>query len=183
VNSPVDEIRQTAGALKLRTIQLHGQESPMILDELAEFTIIKALKCEKTDLKQALEFWSQTKNLAAILLETASTPEPGGTGIENDWAGIESILKSKMNLPPVIAAGGLAPENVGDVVRLLRPYAVDVSTGLADSRGIKSVDKMQRFADAVNDADLFFNGVPEGPSSIANPLSQPGPSGTPLKKN
>jgi phosphoribosylanthranilate isomerase len=153
VNSPVDEIRKIATALKLRTIQLHGQESPKVLEELSEFNIIKAIKCDKSDLKHTLELWTHSKNLSAILLETAGTPEPGGTGIENDWAGIEAILKSKMKLPPLIAAGGLTPENVGDVVRRLRPYAVDVSTGIEENRGIKSVDKMIRFAAEVYEAD------------------------------
>jgi len=153
VNSTADEIRETASTLKLRTIQLHGQESPNILDELTEFTIIKAIKCDKTNLKKTLELWTSKKNLAAILLETACTPDPGGTGIENDWAGIEEILKSEMNFPPLIAAGGLTPESVSDVVRRLRPYAVDVSTGIEETRGIKSVEKMIRFAGEVHKAN------------------------------
>ncbi len=57
------------------------------------------------------------------------------------------------DLPPLIAAGGLTPENVAEVVRRIRPWAVDVSTGIEESRGIKSTGKMRRFVEAVRRAD------------------------------
>ncbi len=56
-------------------------------------------------------------------------------------------------LPPIVAAGGLTPENVGHVIRLLRPWAVDVSSGVEESLGIKSRRKIEAFLAAVRNAD------------------------------
>jgi phosphoribosylanthranilate isomerase len=73
--------------------------------------------------------------------------------VENDW---QAILAAQQrgdlaSLPPIIAAGGLRPDNVGAVVRLLHPYAVDVSSGIESSPGVKSVEKMRQFVQAVRD--------------------------------
>ena len=75
---------------------------------------------------------------------------PGGTGVENDWEGIAALQHSGAfeKLPPIIAAGGLRPENVAGVVRLLRPYAVDVSSGVEESFGQKSPAKIADFVAA-----------------------------------
>ena len=91
-----------------------------------------------------------------MLLETAGTGAPGGSGVENNWMAIASAIGSgpMIGLPALIAAGGLTPENVGSVVRKLRPWAVDVSSGIEESIGKKSADKMRRFAAAVRGADL-----------------------------
>jgi phosphoribosylanthranilate isomerase len=153
VNAEPKQIRHTANTLNIRTIQLHGDERPEMLAELAEFTVIKAIKFDAAKLDLWTEAAARWKNLSGLLLETVHAHAPGGTGIENDWAGIDLVLKSRRDLPPLIAAGGLTPENVGAVVRMLSPYAVDVSTGIEESRGVKSVDKMYRFAEEVLCAD------------------------------
>jgi len=153
VNAEARQIRETANRLNIRTIQLHGTETIEILEQLADFTVIKAVKFDLAALKMWTDAAARWVNLRGLLLETARTDEPGGSGVENDWAGIQSTMKGLRLLPPLIAAGGLTPENVGAVVRLLRPYAVDVSTGIEESRGIKSADKMKRFAEEVRGAD------------------------------
>ncbi len=148
VNSPIQTILQTTQSLNIRTVQLHGQEDPHMLPELSQFTVIKALQCD-TNLPASIKAWH---GAAAILLETPSH-DHGGTGVENNWAAIESLQHSKTNLPPLIAAGGLTPENVTNVIRRIHPYAVDVSSGIEQSKGIKSVEKMNHFAAAVRSAD------------------------------
>jgi phosphoribosylanthranilate isomerase len=157
VDALPDEIRKTAGSLNLRTIQLHGNERPEMIADLGEFRIIKAVKYSPVNFRSMMEVWRDTRercsNLTAMLMETGDSPEPGGTGLENNWNALQMFFKSQSSLGPIIAAGGLTPENVGDVVRLLCPYAVDVSTGIEESRGIKSVDKMNRFASEVRSAD------------------------------
>jgi len=150
VNHPVVQVKEIAGQLNLRTLQLHGDESPDYLAELDGYTIIKAVRCDLATMESTLAKWA---GAAALLLETPHPTAAGGTGVENDWAGIEAVLKRRTNLPPLIAAGGLTPENVGSVIRRLRPYAVDVSTGIEQSPGVKSVDKMRRFTQQVRLSD------------------------------
>jgi phosphoribosylanthranilate isomerase len=161
VNTPPNKIHQIAGSINVHTIQLHGDEPPEELSELEEFTVIKAVRCDAAKLPGILRSWNEAakrfKNLAGLLLETSNTQQAGGTGIENDWPAIESAIASTKIELPLIAAGGLTPENVGTVVKRLRPFAVDVSSGIEESRGIKSVDKMNRFASEVRLADQNGN--------------------------
>jgi phosphoribosylanthranilate isomerase len=161
VNSPHDEIRDIANTLNLRTVQLHGDEPPEVVAQLSDLSVIKAIRCDSKSLRPSLQLWRSAalklnlKNLSGILLETGDTPQPGGTGIENDWEGIAAAIGTGQvtGLPPLIAAGGLCAENVAGVVRRLRPWAVDVSSGIEQAPGLKSLDKMQRFACAVHGAD------------------------------
>ena len=78
----------------------------------------------------------------------------GGTGVVNDFAGLSAMQKAGefAGLPPIIAAGGLAPANVGEVVRSLRPYAVDVSSGVESAKREKSPEKIEAFIRAVRNA-------------------------------
>jgi phosphoribosylanthranilate isomerase len=157
VNMDAPQVRQLAMNLGIRTVQLHGDEPPDYLEILRDFSVIKAIPSDVRNLASVLTHWQAAaahySNLKGVLLETPNTAQPGGSGVENDWAGIESILRSKPSLPPIVAAGGLTPENVGGAIQRLRPYAVDVSSGIEESKGIKSVDKMQRFVNAVRNAD------------------------------
>jgi phosphoribosylanthranilate isomerase len=160
VDSPPDEMRDVTKHLNLRHVQLHGDEPPQVVEALPNLSIIKAIRVTKDGLDQTLAAWRaaidelQLNHLAGLLMETAHTAAPGGTGIENDWATIAAAQKRGAfdGLPPLIAAGGLTPANVGEVVRQLRPWAVDVSSGVESSRGIKSMEKMTAFVAAVHRA-------------------------------
>ncbi len=161
VNSPHDEIRDIANTLNLRTVQLHGDEPAEVVAQLPDFAVIKAIHCDSKNLGPLLQQWRSNiaklnlTNLKGLLLETAGTGEHGGSGIENDWNAIAEVIGSGQvtGLPPFIAAGGLTPENVGGAVRRLRPWAVDVSSGIEQAPGIKSLEIMRRFCTAVRDAD------------------------------
>ncbi len=155
VDSPAAEILDTTAALGIRTVQLHGNETPDMIAQLPGLRIIKAIHVDAVSLESSLRMWREaelpTGRLAGILLETACSESPGGTGIENDWSLIESAQQDGLceELPPIIVAGGLTAANVGDVVRRLKPYAVDVSSGIEQSKGIKSIAKMLEFVRAV----------------------------------
>lgn len=97
--------------------------------------------------------------LRGFVLETAGGPAPGGTGLSNDWEAVRLFKEGGVfdGLPPIIAAGGLAPGNVAGVIRMLRPYAVDVSSGVEEVRGRKSAEKMEAFMLAVREADAGFS--------------------------
>lgn len=157
VDAPVATIREMARGLRLSTIQLHGQESPQMVAELAEFNVLKVIHAEASTLDATLAKWRDARaglpNLRGIVLETAGTS--GGSGVENDWEAIRLAKErgSFEGLPPIILAGGLHQGNVADVVRMLRPWAVDVSSGVEAAKGEKSAARVQEFVAAVRSAD------------------------------
>jgi phosphoribosylanthranilate isomerase len=155
VDAPAQLIEETAGELRLSHVQLHGDEPPEMVEGLSGLKVIKAVRVRRGGLAEALEPWRGVRGLSAILLETGGTEQAGGSGVENDWDAIAEAKKSGVfeALPPIIAAGGLRPQNVAQVIRLIAPYAVDVSSGIEASRGIKSIEKMQLFASNVRSCD------------------------------
>jgi phosphoribosylanthranilate isomerase len=94
---------------------------------------------------------------AAFVLDTASKTQLGGTGQSFNWHWIaEARAAGELTgLPPIILAGGLTPDNVADAIRIVRPYAVDVSSGVEvpGKPGIKDPLKLRDFIQAVRAAD------------------------------
>ena len=162
VDAPTETILHTADELGLRHIQLHGHETPDHVKALLPLTVIKAVRVERDLFAQTLDGWRKAiretplPNLAGFVLETPNTAAPGGTGVPNDWSTILAAQQAGAfaNLPPIIAAGGLDPQSVGEIVRTVRPYAVDVSSGIEETRGVKSAARVRAFVDAVRAADL-----------------------------
>jgi phosphoribosylanthranilate isomerase len=161
VNASAREICRILGDVPLGAVQLHGDESPRLVAELKPIRVIKALHLTAGD-AAALAAWRaavadlQLTNLIGILLETPNSGgERGGRGIANDFAGLHAMQTAGefAGLPPIIAAGGLTPANVGDIVRLLHPFAVDVSSGVESARREKSAEKIEAFVRAVRAAD------------------------------
>jgi len=161
VDASAEKILDTAQILGLRTVQLHGEEPPELIAALKGLTVLKAVRVEKSDFANRLAGWRRAievhklSNLAALLLETANTPVAGGAGIPNDWQTVKKAQSAGLfdGLPPLIAAGGLTPGTVAEVVRALRPYAVDVSSGVEEGRRQKSKVKIEAFVAAVREAD------------------------------
>jgi phosphoribosylanthranilate isomerase len=159
VDAPVQEVSQTARHLGLRHLQLHGHEDAATLRALNGFTILKAVRVARETFRAELDCWRREiakgglAHLRGLLLETAGSQ--GGTGAANDWEFVKSCqaVRAFDGLPPIIAAGGLTPENVAAVVRDVRPWAVDVSSGVEVSKGVKSPEKIAAFVDAVNAAN------------------------------
>ena len=156
VDAQTNEIIQTARELGVRHVQLHGHELPDEIGPLAPLRVIKAVRVTRLGFKDELARWrAVAANLAAIVLETPTSKGVGGTGVANDWDFIESAMTAGdfRDAPHAIAAGGLRPETVGDVVRRIRPWAVDVSSGVETSLALKSDAKIEAFCRAVRDAD------------------------------
>ena len=169
VNAPVDHVRQTAIELGLRTVQLHGDESPDDVSALAPLRVIKALAFKSRDISSTLEKWRPPPhNLAGILFDAPPKGHelPGGSGTTFDWDALATLTHSGLlaGLPPTILAGGLTPANVGDAIELVAPYAVDVSSGVESSRGVKDHDLIHTFGRAVQAADAkrFQHQTPAG---------------------
>jgi phosphoribosylanthranilate isomerase len=151
IDATAAEITETVRRLGLRHVQLHGNESPQMLAALRGYAIIKAIRVTADGLGTELSKWREA---SGIVLETASAAM-GGSGVENDWGAIarQANAGAFANAPPMIAAGGLTPQNVASVVRELRPWAVDVSSGVEHVRGQKSPELIQAFVAAVREAD------------------------------
>lgn len=158
VDQDVEEMKGLVGALGIRHIQLHGHETPATVAALREFTVLKAIRASRQSLGAELALWREAMeslelgHLQGFVLETPGGG-PGGTGVENDWEAIASLKRIGAfdGLPPIIAAGGLNPENVAGVVRLLEPYAVDVSSGVEERFGEKSAEKIAAFISAATE--------------------------------
>jgi phosphoribosylanthranilate isomerase len=149
VDAETEEILDTAAQLGLRTVQLNGEQTFEDVAELEGLLVIKAIRIAADGLP---ENGSELKagpplNLAGFVLEPAKTGQPGGSGVSNYWSAIEKAIAggAYRAFAPLIAAGGLNPENVAEVVRAIRPYAVDVSSGVEEALGVKSTAKIEQF--------------------------------------
>jgi phosphoribosylanthranilate isomerase len=151
VDATAADIHETARRLGLRHVQLHGNESTQALSSLKGHMVIKAIRVTAEGLDAEVIKWREASGL---VLESANAGI-GGSGVENDWDLIARHCKAGAfaSGPPVIAAGGLTPRNVAAVVRDLRPWAVDVSSGVESARGQKSAELIKAFIDAVRLAD------------------------------
>jgi len=159
VDAPPAHIREVAGRVGLRHIQLHGHEPAELVAELREFTILKAIRVDPATFGPELDAWRvqirkhKLDHLQGFVLETAGAS--GGNGKANDW---ETVNRHRqrgdlIGLPHLIAAGGLTPDTVERVVRDLRPWAVDVSSGVEDQPGRKSQQRMDAFIRAVRSGE------------------------------
>jgi phosphoribosylanthranilate isomerase len=156
---PIARVMDAARAMYLRHIQLHGSETPEQVAQLAEFTVLKAIHVDPNTFGRELEKWREAisrlrlKHLQGFVLETAGSS--GGSGVANNWDLIAHHRQRGdfVGLPHLIAAGGLTPQSVGDVVKRLRPWAVDVSSGVEDAPGQKSAEKIEAFVRAVREAE------------------------------
>ena len=143
VNATADEVRQTLEQVPLSLLQFHGNESA---EYCAQFNMpyIKAVRMQtETDLIQADEHFAEA---SALLLDSYQQGVPGGTGQTFDWSMITAVSK------PLILAGLLTTENVAEAIRQVSPYAVDVSGGVEESKGLKSNNKISAFMREVANA-------------------------------
>lgn len=141
VDQTEEEIRRAAEESGVRVVQLHGDEPPELCARLP-FPVVKAVRVGGTLPLDALAAYP----VAAFLLDAPSAGY-GGSGAAFDW----SLAEGVADLAPVILAGGLDPENVAAAVRLVRPYAVDVASGVESAPGVKDVSKMVRFIAAAKE--------------------------------
>lgn len=133
VNAPPNEINEISKRIKLNLIQLHGGEEQEQIDNV-NLPVIKALRI-KNDFNYATI--SQYKN-CSILLDAFDDENYGGTGKQFNWDAIPTELKSK-----IILAGGVSFKNIKQIYKGINPYAVDISSSVEVSPGIKDHDKLK----------------------------------------
>jgi phosphoribosylanthranilate isomerase len=144
VNAGLDEIAATAEAVPLSMVQLHGDEGPAFCGEAARRTgakVIKAARVRSGAEIQALAPFHTDYHL----LDSYTAGLPGGTGETFSW----ELARAHRGHTPVILSGGLTPDNVAGAVTSVRPFAVDVASGVERSPGRKDPAKVEAFAEAV----------------------------------
>ncbi|MBO3809800.1 MAG: phosphoribosylanthranilate isomerase, partial [Candidatus Brockarchaeota archaeon] len=92
-----------------------------------------------------------SKFFKMILVDSLKNNGLGGSGETHDWR-LSRIIRDRLRPKPLILAGGLTPENVAVAVKIVKPYAVDVSTGVEASPGVKDPDKISRFIKRAKEA-------------------------------
>ncbi|NBQ70050.1 MAG: phosphoribosylanthranilate isomerase [Nitrosomonadaceae bacterium] len=134
-------VEETARAAKLNLLQFHGDESPEFCNQFPQ-PYIKAIRVKlDTDLLQYAQRYGAAKGL---LLDTYAADMPGGTGHAFDW----QLIPQQLSLP-LILSGGLNPDNVARAIKQTQPWAVDVSSGVEASKGIKDEKKIIAFMQGV----------------------------------
>jgi phosphoribosylanthranilate isomerase len=135
VNQPIDDVLATAEIVGLTAVQLHGDETPGWYANLPR-RVIKAVPVHDGHAETAA---AEVPRSATVLLDAHDPVRRGGTGRTIDWSVATAIARTR----PVILSGGLTPDNVGDAVRAVDPYAVDVSSGVEASPGQKDPAKLR----------------------------------------
>jgi phosphoribosylanthranilate isomerase len=142
VNAEAGFVRQVLDHVPLDILQFHGDESPEYCEQFKR-SYWKALR-----VKDSVEVASQIQahaNASAILLDAWHQEQYGGTGETFDWDLIKD-LKFSQNL---MLAGGLNPQNAAQAIKQIRPWGVDVSSGVEESPGLKSAVLMKQFIEEV----------------------------------
>jgi phosphoribosylanthranilate isomerase len=141
VNATASTIRRIIKTSRVQVIQLHGEEPPEFCGQFAA-KVIKAFRVrERTDIRKMLSGY----HVDAFLLDAYCPDAPGGTGRTFSW---DVAIEAK-RYGPVILAGGLTPWNVADAIKLVAPYAVDVSSGVESRPGRKDEARIIAFLQRV----------------------------------
>jgi phosphoribosylanthranilate isomerase len=138
------EVAAVLDALPLDALQFHGGETPQYCRQFKR-PYIKALAMgDGVDVSYAASGYAEARG---VLLDAHRSGEQGGSGLSFDWSTIPATLARR-----IILAGGLTADNVGAAIAQVRPYAVDVSSGIESAPGIKCPARMQQFINEVERA-------------------------------
>ncbi|HLF96746.1 MAG TPA: phosphoribosylanthranilate isomerase [Methylococcaceae bacterium] len=142
VEAAADEVQAVREAVRLDLLQFHGDEPPEYCRSFGA-PYLKAVRMREGVEISALA--RDYRDAAGLLLDAWHPDEKGGTGLSFDWARARKACGL-----PIVLAGGLTAGNVAQAIRVARPYAVDVSSGVEAKKGIKDANKMAAFMREVN---------------------------------
>ncbi len=137
VDEDANTINKIVKRIGLYTVQLHGNESSEFCGKIIS-KVIKAVRVRGQDVSG---FGLSSYRVSAYLMDTYREDMPGGTGETFDW----EVAKEAKKFGRIILAGGLTPHNVAEVVKTVKPYAVDVSSGVEQRPGKKDLKKVKEF--------------------------------------
>ena len=150
VNQSLDDIADRVDILGITHVQLHGDEGPSFCSAVAQRTGAKVIKAVRighaADLRDLERFHTDFH-----LLDTSEAGLYGGTGKTWDW----KLVANRRNKIPLILSGGLTASNVADGIAAVRPWGVDVASGVEASPGIKDPAKLAAFFDAVTPVEAL----------------------------
>lgn len=150
VNHSLEEIATIARSCPLGAIQLHGEEMPQFLAELRrelpEISLIRAHRLGEEGLGPLRQYLDECSNLGvelrACLIDARVQGVYGGSGKMVCW---ETLTDWPGDWPPLVLAGGLTPDNVADAIRAVRPWGVDVASGIESATGRPDLGLIERF--------------------------------------
>lgn len=145
-DAPVDQFSDVEEVCPTNYVQLHGRESETVVRRCGP-NVIKAVKFDAATIEEELRRWEAVEEVEAVLVDGSE----GGQGRAFDWDAM-GPLADRAEVP-IILAGGLTPENVGAAIRAVRPFAVDVSSGVEREKGVKDPGLIEAFCEAVREAD------------------------------
>lgn len=147
VNKDREKVKKIAESCHLTTLQFHGEESPSYCQGFRQ-KVIKAFRIkDKNVLKKIPQYQDKVD---ACLLDAYSPFKYGGTGKIFNWDVAREVKKLRI---PIILSGGLNPDNVEEAINKVRPYAVDVSSGVEKKPGKKDPEKLRNFVKIVREID------------------------------
>ncbi|MBL6752656.1 MAG: phosphoribosylanthranilate isomerase [Pseudomonadales bacterium] len=150
VNPSREEVEAVLSSGRIDLLQFHGCEEPEFCESF-EVPYLKALGVEASvDTEEIEANLHRYQSAQYFLLDTFDAQDHGGTGTSFDWsqaAALSAAVKQKM-----ILAGGLNPQNVGDAINRVKPFGVDVSSGIEAAKGRKDIFKMKQFYEGVRRA-------------------------------
>lgn len=137
VDASADNVKEVLSRVNLDCLQFHGDEDVEFCEQF-DRPYIKAIRMAADTNVENLA--NKYRSARALLLDTYVADVPGGTGQSFNWERVPEVCNK-----PVILAGGLTPANVGEAIQVAKPYAVDVSGGVEEAKGIKEVSKIEKF--------------------------------------
>ena len=155
VNANPSGITDLCASLSLDAVQLHGDETPATVDELSRhFSVIKAFRVNTTFPLDQLNSFPEA---FAFLLDADHAGQYGGTGHTADW----DVARRAALTHRIILAGGLKVQNIADAIRSVRPYAVDVASGVESEPGKKDHARLSEFVQEVRRAEKQLEALSE----------------------
>ena len=152
VNPTDEQLERTLTGIQLDMVQLHGDETPGRINEIKErfaMPIIKAIRVASKEDLNDIEGYEAAADWLLFDAKPSNAGLPGGTGESFDW----NILKDREFKKPWMLAGGLDSNTVKDALDILKPDALDISSGVESAPGIKDVQKIENFIKAAKSND------------------------------
>lgn len=154
VPTGLEELVETCEKLNPDAVQIHGGnllDVSAVREKLPNMLVIGAVKANPTNAIDSAA--KAAKMFDAVLLDSFVHGKHGGAGVVHDWE-LSKCVKQVIHPKPLILAGGLNPENVAEAVRIVEPYAVDVSSGVERQPGIKDYKKIIKFIKNAKDVRI-----------------------------
>jgi phosphoribosylanthranilate isomerase len=157
VNEQEDRICSVVDAAGITGVQMHGdKEDPRVADLVVArrppIKVLAAISMHRPNPQEWAMMW-HPDSVRAFLLDSGNSSKHGGTGNTFDWNAAIPVLNEIKQVAKVVAAGGLTSDNVGKATQVLKPWGVDVASGVEASPGKKDPDKVRAFVRAVRELD------------------------------